>query len=552
MAFEAIEGVPQTPRIAMSSPPRIPRLDLAARPSSQVSPTTPEFLGPLDEEDHTLAVCQDPHLELDMQQSLMERSMEEPVSQSDSEPPTSPDACCNANSLVNSGGVQSVLQRLQEGQARLADVQGELQEMQIRVLTYVEDKLQEHRECWRMELVEEVGKQVTSVLDTKSSCDRGGQLPVEHGMTKAQLSPSSTCVSLHSEVLQSRTWEHRAAAQERDIERIRADVARHALRFTALEQSLRVTIDSSVEELKRIQSTVNAMLKASDNKAQKPAPVLSHTHSSGTLPQLHAAQHAGVLPMPANKSHECAGDAWFNEGILVPPELSIDWSRLGDSKAQMPTGSATVSTLRTVSGVVSPTLGSPKAMPDRCSDAIPRWHAMTPIERRPLGTAATARISETNAGLEKARIKSSERSSSVPTSPSRVPPLVRESRSLVAPVMPATIPARLAEHCRPSARQVVSRRTNNCPPRLSPSEQEEGGQGHPQEAVGRQSGCQPRLAEGMYLMTAQNSPTAAYRVMTRSTHPVVSPVQMLCHKSPGHRITHPSTPSLRVRNIAGL
>jgi len=485
-----------------------------------------------------------------MQVSVAERSMEEPVSQSDSETPTSPDECGNANSLVPAGGVQSVLQRLQEGQARLADVQGELQEMQIRVLTYVEDKLQEHREGWRTELVEEVGKQVTSVLDTTcSSCDRGGQLPAEHGTTKAQLSPSSTCVSLHSscEVLQSRTWEQRAAAQEKEIESIRSDVARHALRFTVLEKGLRITIDNSVEEFKRIQSSVNAMLAVSDNEAQKPVPVSSHTDSTWTLPQLHAAHPAGVLPPTSEK------------GLPLSPQLSIDWNRLGDGTHQtrMPGTSRTVG--GQASGVlplprspVSTAPGSPAAGPDRYSGGAPRWAAMTPVDRRPLGCAATARIRQPTAGSDEARVtKSSERSSSVPTSPSRVS-LVRESRSLVAPVMPNTIPARLAEPCL-SARQVVPPHTNNCPSRSGLFEQEEGGQPQPQEAVGRQPGCHPRLAEGIYMLTTQqNSPTGAYRVMTRSTHPMVSPVQMLCHKTLGQRNTHPSTPSIQVRNITGL
>jgi len=543
------EGVLQTPRIAMASSLGVPRLDLATRHSSHVSPTGPEALGPLDEEqqqDHTLAVCQDLPLEVETQTFALGRSTEDCVSQTDSEPLTSPHACCSTGSFVHTGGVQAVLQRLQEGQARLADVQGELQEMQIRVLTYVEDKLQEHRETWRTELAEEVGKQVTSALDTKcGSCDRGAQLHVEHGMTKA-----STCISLH-EVLQSRIWEQRAAAQEKEIESIRSDVARHAMRFSQLETGLRVTIDSSVEEVKRIQKAVNAMIGASDSDAKK----LGLNHSPGKA-QLSAPQSAGALQSAATSAHECStGDTSLSEGLPLSSHLSFDWSRLtgsGHHTAQRPVGTATLGGVHTGGGwegIVSP--APAPASPTTIHDRPPRRHAMTPLKSRPLGAAATARIPDITAGTDPVcRVKSSERSSSVPTSPSRVS-MIRETRSLVAPAMSAAITTR------PSARQVVTH-VNNRPPQLGLFEQEEGGsittgQFQPQEAAGRHSACHTRFAEGMYMLTAQSSPVGgSCRVMTRSTHPIVSPVQMLCHKNTGNRITHPSTPSMRVRNMAGL
>jgi len=69
--------------------------------------------------------------------------------ETDSECPAS--GCASDADASAAWRVEAVLQRLQHGQARLAEVQGDLQEMQIRVLTYVEDKLQEHRAALRKE-----------------------------------------------------------------------------------------------------------------------------------------------------------------------------------------------------------------------------------------------------------------------------------------------------------------------------------------------------------------------------------------------------------------
>jgi len=257
------KGIIQPLNVSQSVP-GMPRLELPLSCSARAS--TALQITPRGTSQHLIAPRPDEQAKEFAHDGETDRSLD---ATSDSEYAASGRASDAAASAAS--GVDAVLRRLQHGQARLAEVQGSLQEMQIRVLTYVEDKLQEHRASWRRELAEEVVKQVTTML--ASRCDDPNLPLLEHDAAGTEQSCAS---SSHAtmEPLQNRAWEQRAAEQEsvtadhaRKINGIRADLAWHAKRFAAMEEGLRSSIGNSVEELRRFQDTVSALIATGESEA---------------------------------------------------------------------------------------------------------------------------------------------------------------------------------------------------------------------------------------------------------------------------------------------
>lgn len=115
---------------------------------------------------------------------------------------------------INGQHVRAMLKHLQDGQANLADVQGKLQEMQLRVVSYVEDKFERHLREWKGELADEVASQLSHALGTA-----GGGRQIHGTATKDQ-------------------W---VVAQEQlshEIDDLKADLAKHARHVAIMEERL--------------------------------------------------------------------------------------------------------------------------------------------------------------------------------------------------------------------------------------------------------------------------------------------------------------------------
>jgi len=118
--------------------------------------------------------------------------------------------------------VRAMLKHLQDGQASLADVQGKLQEMQLRVVSYVENKFEQHLSEWKGELAEEVAWQLSNALGAAGGCG-----PVSD---EAALCSSGTN-SRHQLVLVQEQL-------SREIEDLKADLAKHARHVAIIEERI--------------------------------------------------------------------------------------------------------------------------------------------------------------------------------------------------------------------------------------------------------------------------------------------------------------------------
>lgn len=411
-----------------------------------------------------------------------------------------PSGCASDAAASGASGVEAVLQRLQHGQARLAEVQGDLQEMQIRVLTYVEDKLQEHRAALRRELTEEVVKQVTTALGSR--CDDLNMSLLEHdasGTERNSASALSRCASSSRapmEPMQSRALEKRAAEQEsvaadraRKIDGIRADLASHAKRFAAMEEGLRSSIGSSVEELRRFQDTVSALIATGESEVggqlmrkaptHVPLPTVAsistpvqfrnegfaRPRSEPTGVQTEALLTSRVPSVPRGRSECCTGA----DGEFGSQPLSSRFPRSSVHPLVSPTST-------TRSQIVGPDPPSPQITVQH-RPVLERL----PCEQATSGTLLAQRFCPFSPPNRAQDANAQERSSSVPLSPTRQP-LRGEPKSFVSSLHHCEDGSRSAK-CPSKAKacQVRSSQTN-----MHEWVWEEGAQPPPQE-VG--SGC---------------------------------------------------------------
>jgi len=449
LGSEGDNNVPETPRGMIQLPgvsqgvPSMPRLDLPLSCSARASPAL-KIVHPATSQHTVLLGANEQAQELahDME---TDRSLD---TTTDSECPASGHASDAAASAAS--GVEAVLQRLQHGQARLAEVQGDLQEMQIRVLTYVEDKLQEHRAALRRELAEEVVKQVTTAL--ASRCDDLNLSLLEHdapGTEQSSVSPLSRCNSSSrapTEPTQSRAWEQRAAEQEsvaadraRKMDSIRADLALHAKRFAAMEEGLRSSIGNSVEELRRFQDTVSALIATGESEAggqlmrKAPTHVPLPTVASKSPPmqfrndgfarpkseptglQTEAHLNSRMPSAPKGQSERCTGA----DGELSSRPSSSRFPRSSVHPLVSPTSTACSQTV----------------VPDPLSPQITVQHRPV-VERLPCEQSALGAGGQRHCHFsppDRAQdANAQERSSSVPLSPTRQP-LPGEPKSFVSP-----------------------------------------------------------------------------------------------------------------------
>lgn len=441
----------------------------------------------------------------------------------------SPSGRASDAAASEASGVEAVLERLQHGQARLAEVQGDLQEMQIRVLTYVEDKLQEHRAALRRELSEEVVKQVKTALASRS--DELNLSLREHdapGTERSSASPISRCASSSRtpmEPMQSRAWEQRAAEESvtadraRKIDGIRADLASHAKRFAAMEEGLRSSIGSSVEELRRFQDTVSALIATGESdvggqlmrKAPTHVPLpavapistpvqfrnegFAQPRSEPTAVQTQALLTSSVPLAPRGRSERRAGA----DGGVGSQPLPSRFPRSSVHPLVSPTST-------TRSQIVVPDPPSPLVTVHR--PVLERL----PCEQATSGTLLGQRLCPFSPPHRAQDANAQERSSSVPLAPTRQP-LHGEAKSSVSPL----------HHCedgsgsakclpKPKACQVRSPHTN-----LHEWVWEDGVQPPPQEGG---SGCVMRTPS----LTRQEPSTDVANWMLRQVQ-VVPPSQ---------------------------
>lgn len=125
--------------------------------------------------------------------------------------------------------VQAVLQR---------EMQAIFQEMQIRVFNYVDEKLQEHRAIWRLELVGEFRKQLartsTVLKDSTDVCSE--LLP---SLQRCGFDEASHCEICLSEIAHSVAKKSFGAEQAQELSNCRADSMQHAECFVLPEHQSR-------------------------------------------------------------------------------------------------------------------------------------------------------------------------------------------------------------------------------------------------------------------------------------------------------------------------
>lgn len=142
--------------------------------------------------------------------------------------------------------VHAVLQR---------EIQAIFQEMQIRVFNYVEEKLQEHRAIWRLELTEEVRRQLarTSYV-LKNSTDGCNELQQHSELPSLQrcgIDEASHCQMCLPKVLHGVAEKSLATEQAQELSNCCADLMQHAECSAVPEQQSRgaskatLAVDSS-------------------------------------------------------------------------------------------------------------------------------------------------------------------------------------------------------------------------------------------------------------------------------------------------------------------
>jgi len=149
--------------------------------------------------------------------------------------------------------VRAVLKRLQDGQESLADVQGKLQEMQLRVVSYVENKFEQHLSEWKGELAEEVAWQLSHALGTVGGC---GPTSDEAALYFGSINPGTA------------TKEQWVVAQEqlsREIDDLKADLAKHGRHVATIQEHLEAILASPPSALAASQQDDGSLKSAVSN-----------------------------------------------------------------------------------------------------------------------------------------------------------------------------------------------------------------------------------------------------------------------------------------------